>query len=108
MVSVMRPFSCPWYPVYALYLGIESRAGGRVSGWHDGKLCQAGPIRYLEQLGDHLRLLGFVTGNVTGGGQRLETKNPATPKHLRGKIFEWARRDSNARPLAPEASALSN
>ena len=25
-----------------------------------------------------------------------------------GNVPEWARRDSNARPLAPEASALSN
>jgi len=45
---------------------------------------------------------GFVTGNVTGGvGQGTETPAP-TEVEAGEAVPEWARRDSNARPLAPE------
>jgi hypothetical protein len=50
--------------------------------------------QHLDVLGDRLRKLGF--GSVLG------------LRKLKDGVSEWARRDSNARPLAPEASALSN
>ena len=36
--------------------------------------------------------------------------NPVSSREMTGlfAVGQWARRDSNARPLAPEASALSN
>jgi hypothetical protein len=56
----------------------------------------------LEKLGDRLRRLGLA-GNVTGGGVELETEPPADTEVSAGEdLPEWARRDSNARPLAPE------
>ena len=59
--------------------------------------------QHLEQLGDRLRRLGFVTGNVTGGGVGQGTEIPAPTEVEAGEeLPEWARRDSNARPLAPE------
>ena len=65
--------------------------------------------QHLEQLGDRARRLGFVTGNVTGSGAGEGTETPASTEVEAGaELPEWARRDSNARPLAPEASALSN
>ena len=52
---------------------------------------------------------GFGTTNDTAGraGEANETPAPTEVKAGEG-VPEWARRDSNARPLAPEASALSN
>jgi hypothetical protein len=65
--------------------------------------------QHLEHLGDRALRLGFVTGNVTGSGVREENNAPADTEMQAGEdLPEWARRDSNARPLAPEASALSN
>jgi hypothetical protein len=63
----------------------------------------------LQKLGERLRRLGVVTGNATGGEALLDTENPTATEVTAGDdLPEWARRDSNARPLAPEASALSN
>jgi hypothetical protein len=65
--------------------------------------------QHLEQLGDRLRRLGFGTGKDTGRGLGEGTETPASTEVSAGEdLPEWARRDSNARPLAPEASALSN
>ena len=65
--------------------------------------------QHLETLGDRLRRLGFGTGNVTGGGAGGRNEAPRDTEASTGQdLPEWARRDSNARPLAPEASALSN
>jgi hypothetical protein len=55
------------------------------------------------QLGDRLRRLGLVTGKDTGGGAGPGTETPASTEVEAGEdVPEWARRDSNARPLAPE------
>jgi integrase len=76
---------------------------------HRSAVVEYRVAQHLEKLGDRLRRLGFVTGNVTGGEARLETETPADTEVSAGEdLPEWARRDSNARPLAPEASALSN
>jgi integrase len=65
--------------------------------------------QHLEALKDRLGNVGFVTRNVTAEGQGTGNENPATSELEAGEgLPEWARRDSNARPLAPEASALSN
>ncbi len=53
--------------------------------------------------------LVFVTGIVTVEGQSLKRPTPVHTEVQAGDDDpEWARRDSNARPLAPEASALSS
>ena len=47
--------------------------------------------------------------NVTRDAPVEESETPASMDLQAGEeLPEWARRDSNARPLAPEASALSN
>jgi hypothetical protein len=88
----------------------------RGAGWIRGEIrtrlyrrtyCAVG--QHLEQLGGRLRRLGFVTGNVTGAGGGGRDEEPGDTEVSTGDdLPEWARRDSNARPLAPEASALSN
>jgi hypothetical protein len=76
---------------------------------HRSEVVEYRVAQHLEQLGDRLRRLGFVTGNVTGDGAGEETEIPRDTEVSTGEdLPEWARRDSNARPLAPEASALSN
>ncbi len=65
--------------------------------------------QHVDPLKDRLGALGFVTGNVTREGVGEENEAPASMDLQAGEdVPEWARRDSNARPLAPEASALSN
>jgi hypothetical protein len=65
--------------------------------------------QHLEALKDRLGALGFVTRNVTREEAGQESETPAGMDLPAGEdVPEWARRDSNARPLAPEASALSN
>ena len=65
--------------------------------------------QHLEALKDRLGNVGFVTRNVTRGAVEGENNAPAHMEVEAGdEVPEWARRDSNARPLAPEASALSN
>ena len=65
--------------------------------------------QHLEALKDRLGSLGFVTQNVTAEGVRTGNEEPRDTEVSTGEdLPEWARRDSNARPLAPEASALSN
>ncbi len=65
--------------------------------------------QHVEVLKDRLGALGFVTVNATRREGQEKKEAPAS-KHLQTEeeVPEWARRDSNARPLAPEASALSN
>ena len=65
--------------------------------------------QHLDKLGERLRRLGFVTGNVTGGEALLDKENRAATKVSAGdELPEWARRRVpghgrvNARPLAPE------
>jgi integrase len=76
---------------------------------HQSDVVEYRVAQHLEQLGDRLRRLGFVTGNFTGGGAGGRNEQPRDTEVSTGEdLPEWARRDSNARPLAPEASALSN
>jgi integrase len=66
--------------------------------------------QHVERLGERLRGLGFVTRFDTRESRLLQNESPRAPVtdgEAEGSI-EWARRDSNARPLAPEASALSS
>jgi hypothetical protein len=67
---------------------------------------RSGVVEYrLEQLGDRSRRLGFVTGSGVGE----ETNAPAPTEVEAGEdLPEWARRDSNARPLAPEPPEASD
>ena len=65
--------------------------------------------QHLEALKDRLGALGCVTRNVTREEAAEKSETPASMDLQAGEeLPEWARRDSNARPLAPEASALSN
>ncbi len=65
--------------------------------------------QHLEALKDRLGLVGFGTTNDTAGRAGEGNETPAVTQREAGEdVPEWARRDSNARPLAPEASALSN
>ena len=65
--------------------------------------------QHLEALKDRLGNVGFVTRNVTRNGAGDGSEEPRDTEVSTGEdLPEWARRDSNARPLAPEASALSN
>ena len=65
--------------------------------------------QHLEALKDRLGNVGFVTWNVTRAGAGEGNEEPRDTEVSTGnELPEWARRDSNARPLAPEASALSN
>jgi hypothetical protein len=76
---------------------------------HRSDVVEYRVAQHLDKLGERLRRLGFVTGNVTGGEGLLDKESPAGTEVSAGdELPEWARRDSNARPLAPEASALSN
>jgi hypothetical protein len=59
--------------------------------------------QHLEALKDRLGKVGFVTRNVTAERAGDENEPPASTDVQAGaKLPEWARRDSNARPLAPE------
>jgi hypothetical protein len=59
--------------------------------------------QHLEALKDRLGKVGFVTRSVTAEGQSTGGNEPATSELEAGiGVPEWARRDSNARPLAPE------
>jgi hypothetical protein len=62
-----------------------------------------------ERLGDQLRRLWFViTSDIKEGAAEGKEDPRDTEASTGTELPEWARRDSNARPLAPEASALSN
>ena len=59
--------------------------------------------QHLEALKDRLGRVGFVTRNFTAERGRGENETPAPTEVEAGEqVPEWARRDSNARPLAPE------
>ena len=66
--------------------------------------------QHLDQLRDRLQALGFGTTNDTAGTAEPENTTPRERETRSGDVTsdEWARPDSNRRPLAPEASALSN
>jgi hypothetical protein len=59
--------------------------------------------QHLEQLGDRARRLGLETGKDTGRGAGVKSGTRTDTEVREGDdVPEWARRDSNARPLAPE------
>ena len=66
--------------------------------------------QHADALRDRLKALGFVTGNDTAAADEREKTTPRKRETRSGDVSsdEWARPDSNRRPLAPEASALSN
>ena len=66
--------------------------------------------QHEEALRDRLGAMGFVTGKDTMESEGIENEKPHR-ELSHDEAFDsdsWARRDSNARPLAPEASALSS
>ena len=77
---------------------------------HRSEVVEYRVEQHFEQLADRLRRLGFVTPNDTrtADGFENETPHASVSDGEAESLNEWARRDSNARPLAPEASALSS
>jgi hypothetical protein len=66
--------------------------------------------QHYQRLGDQLVLLApdTVVDTAAEGGTENEKPRASLTDGGDESPSEWARRDSNARPLAPEASALSN
>jgi hypothetical protein len=65
--------------------------------------------QHFERLGDQLIRLGYDIKSVIREGTARANETPNVTQGEAGEnVPEWARRDSNARPLAPEASALSS
>jgi integrase len=76
---------------------------------HRSEVVEYRVEQHYERLGDQLIRLGFDIKSVIKERAGEETEAPAPTEVEAGEaVPEWARRDSNARPLAPEASALSN
>jgi hypothetical protein len=77
---------------------------------HRAEMVEYRVEQHMERLRDRLQALGFGTTNDTTATAGIENDEPRN--HVSGggaqDSDEWARRDSNPRPLAPEASALSN
>jgi hypothetical protein len=77
---------------------------------HRSEVVEYRVEQHYERLGDQLRRIGFVIKSVIKSEEGPENNDPR--EHLsdggENSWDEWARRDSNARPLAPEASALSS
>jgi integrase len=77
---------------------------------HRAEVVEFRVSQHLEALKDRLGAMGFVTGSDTLETESTENEKPQR-EVSRDEAFgsePWARRDSNARPLAPEASALSS
>ena len=63
----------------------------------------SGRQQHFERLGDRLIRLGFDITSVVTEGMEQTRETPAGTEVQAGEVLpEWARRDSNARPLAPE------
>ena len=76
---------------------------------HRSQVVEFRAEQHFERLGDQLVRLGYDITSVIKTGAAGANKTPAPTEVEAGEdLPEWARRDSNARPLAPEASALSN
>jgi integrase len=76
---------------------------------HRAEVVEFRVEQHYERLGDQLIRLGFDIKTVIKEGAAQGNNAPAHTEMQAGdEVPEWARRDSNARPLAPEASALSN
>ncbi len=70
---------------------------------HGAEVVEYRVEQHFERLGDQLIRLGFdITGVIKSGAEK-GNENPAPTEVDAGtELPEWARRDSNARPLAPE------
>jgi integrase len=76
---------------------------------HRSEVVEYRVEQHFERLGDQLIRLGFDTNIGTIPQARARNETPTvTQGEAAEDVPEWARRDSNARPLAPEASALSS
>jgi integrase len=76
---------------------------------HRSEVVEYRVEQHFDRLGDQLIRLAPDTKIVTNLGVKPANEIPASMDVQTGEeVPEWARRDSNARPLAPEASALSN
>ena len=65
--------------------------------------------QHCEDLKDRLGSVGFVTRNVARDRAGEGKENPRDTEASTGQeLPEWARRDSNARPLAPEPPEASD
>ncbi len=76
---------------------------------HRSEVLEYRVEQHLDALRDRLGNVGFVTRKDTAERAGEPNESPApTEVDAGAELPEWARRDSNARPLAPEASALSS
>jgi integrase len=77
---------------------------------HRSEVVEYRVEQHAEKLRDRLQALGFGTTNDTAARAVAENNEPRhqLSDNEVNDSDEWARRDSNPRPLAPEASALSN
>ena len=76
---------------------------------HRSEVVEFRVEQHFERLGEQLIRLGFDTKIGTNLQPVVANEDPDRTEVQAGEdLPEWARRDSNARPLAPEASALSN
>ncbi|MEZ0334927.1 MAG: tyrosine-type recombinase/integrase, partial [Gemmatimonadales bacterium] len=70
---------------------------------HRSEVVEYRVEQHFERLGDQLRRLGFVITPDIRRGTGMGIEEPRGSKVQAGEsVPEWARRDSNARPLAPE------
>jgi hypothetical protein len=70
---------------------------------HRSEVVEYRVEQHFERLGDQLVRLGFVINPVMNPVAREASETPAgRDLHAGEPVPEWARRDSNARPLAPE------
>ena len=75
---------------------------------HRSEVLEYRVEQHREAFKERLAALS-VTGSVTTTAKGRGSETPTSTEVQAGAdVPEWARRDSNARPLAPEASALSN
>jgi hypothetical protein len=76
---------------------------------HRSEVVELRVEQHLEALKDRLGNVGFVTRSATRGDAVVGNEEPRDTEVSTGQgLPEWARRDSNARPLAPEAPAASD
>jgi hypothetical protein len=70
---------------------------------HRSEVVEFRVEQHFERLGDQLRRLGFViTSDIKEGAGEGKEDPRDTEASTGTELPEWARRDSNARPLAPE------
>jgi hypothetical protein len=73
---------------------------------HRSEVVESRLEQHYARLGDQLVRLGFDIKSVIKGRAGEARESPAITQGEAGEdLPEWARRDSNARPLAPEAPA---